>query len=431
MSHTIYCEADIPNSFDELEPGDGVDLVMRTVVEFEILSKDGYLIHIEDLGKCGQTGTLVGFVVEPLQSHIKESIVNLMCTSSQHLPTEAELAMLLPVVQRRRKKGNKDSGVNAYDCNEHREGEEHTGAAKTDSFTLDHSRLSIGDSIDGYCVKTFRWYEAKVVDMKKDDNNDVKLRIHFSGWNAKHDEWIPRESERIAARGSSSSIVLAAAKTASSLVPWWNAEMVLSRTQEKLGYKNGRNSDGQKWPERKKIAVRIEGIEDFCIDYTYANPSLWLIAASGVWYRVAGPLCVCSTVKQKRHSSCDGSTSLHGKYWQHSDNDIPQLGCGGAHKGFPSQRYTEIFTKMCNTFLSSVHVAMCLIDFLPSNSKLSLHSLCDEVAARSNGEVDEIDILQNFQFIAGKQIQTLVCAVVDVFFAALFVILIFNNILSI
>lgn len=27
--------------------------------------------------------------------------------------------------------------------------------------------------------------------------------------------------------------------------------------------------------------VRIEDVEDWCIDYTYANPSLWLISASG------------------------------------------------------------------------------------------------------------------------------------------------------
>ena len=424
MSHTIYCEADIPSSFDELEPGDGVDLVMRTVIEFEILSKEGYLIHIDDLGKCGQTGTLVGFVVEPLQSHVKESIVNLMCTSSQHLPSEAELAMLLPVAQRRRKKGNKESAVITSDCNENRECDGHAGAAKIDTLALDHTKLNIGDSIDGYCVKTFRWYEAKVVDMKKDDKNEVKLRIHFSGWNAKHDEWIPRESERIAARGSSSSIVLAAAKTASSLVPWWDAEMVLSRTQEKLGYKNGRNADGLKWSERKKIAVRIEGIEDWCIDYTYANPSLWLIAASGVWYRVAGPLCVCSTVKQKRYSSSDASVSFHGKSWQHPDNSLPNIDSGGAHKGFPSQRYTEIFSKTCNTFLSSVHVAMCLIDFLPSNSKLSLHTVCDEVAARSNGEVDEIDILQNFQFIAGKPARVVHYAIVDMFNTTLSMIVI-------
>ncbi len=28
-------------------------------------------------------------------------------------------------------------------------------------------------------------------------------------------------------------------------------------------------------------SVRIDDVEDFCIEYTYANPSLWLISASG------------------------------------------------------------------------------------------------------------------------------------------------------
>ena len=123
------------------------------------------------------------------------------------------------------------------------------------------------------------------------------------------------------------------------------------------------------------MPVCVTGIEDFCIDYTYANPNLWLIAASGVWYRIAGPLCVGST---------------------YADHTF-------AHRGYPSPRYQPVYEKTCNAFLSSVHVAMCLIDFLPSSSKLSLQFMCEEIAGRSQGEVDEVDILHNYRFIAGEK----------------------------
>ena len=78
------------------------------------------------------------------------------------------------------------------------------------------------------------------------------------------------------------------------------------------------------------------------------------------------------------------------------------LGRKQAHRGYPSKRYESIFDKTCSEFLSSVHVAMCLLDFLPSTPKLSLQFMCGEIAARSQEEVDEIDILQNFRFIAGE-----------------------------
>ena len=126
---------------------------------------------------------------------------------------------------------------------------------------------------------------------------------------------------------------------------------------------------------RKRIQVRIENIEDWCIDYTYGNPNLWLISTSGVWYRIAGLLCAGAMNKSLQ-----------------------------SHKGFPSIRYQSIYQKTCLSYLTSVHVAMCLLDFLPSSSKLSLQFLCEEIAGRSHGEIDEIDILQNYKFISGKNL---------------------------
>ena len=242
MSQFIHGESEIPSSFDELESGDDAGLIMRTAVDFELISEDGSLVAIEHLGK-GTTAILVGYIIEPIQNDIKHSMIDLLCTSSQDLPSDAELAMLLPIAQKRRRGSvpNKENviGTDSIPNNENEIGTISTNLIEPPAL-LDHSKLKIGDCIDGYCNKTFRWYEAKVVDSKKTDQNDTLLRIHFSGWNSKYDEWISQSSERIASRGSSSSIVLAAAKSASTLVPWWKTNILFSRTLDLLG-QNGKN----------------------------------------------------------------------------------------------------------------------------------------------------------------------------------------------
>ena len=102
MSQFIHGESEIPSSFDELESGDDAGLIMRTAVDFELISDDGSLVAIEHLGK-GTTAILVGYIIEPIQNDIKHSMIDLLCTSSQDLPSDAELAMLLPIAQKRRR----------------------------------------------------------------------------------------------------------------------------------------------------------------------------------------------------------------------------------------------------------------------------------------------------------------------------------------
>jgi hypothetical protein len=99
-----------------------------------------------------------------------------------------------------------------------------------------------------------------------------------------------------------------------------------------------------------------------CVDFTYPNPSLWLIdSAADIWYRVCGPL-------------------------------VP----GGGH-AHPS--YAATFNPYMERFAAAAHVAFCLIDFYPSNKKLSLHDVTTEVTARSGGRIDQAVIFQNCEFI--------------------------------
>ena len=94
-------ESTIPEYFNELDSNDS-EVILRSVVDFELQAKDGSLMTMEDLSHRGPA-TLVGFVVERLPEELKTSMLNLLTTTSQDIPDEKELAKLLPFANKRRK----------------------------------------------------------------------------------------------------------------------------------------------------------------------------------------------------------------------------------------------------------------------------------------------------------------------------------------
>jgi len=49
----------------------------------------------------------------------------------------------------------------------------------------------VGDKLRvKYGRDSFKLYNAKVVDVKTDPNNEVQYLVHYTGWNSRHDEWI-------------------------------------------------------------------------------------------------------------------------------------------------------------------------------------------------------------------------------------------------
>src|SRR5690606_17511162 len=69
-------------------------------------------------------------------------------------------------------------------------------------------QLAVGDVIDVYCVRTFTWYQSKVI-----ESDEKRLKVHFKGWNHKFDEWVERSSQRIEPLGTHSNEVLCAPAT--------------------------------------------------------------------------------------------------------------------------------------------------------------------------------------------------------------------------
>lgn len=330
----------IPDNFNEIDANDESGSILRTLVDFVITREDGNYVAIDELGgSFGYRGKVIarGTLVEPMNPNLRQQFLNLVCTSRQEAPvSHDDFAIAVP--QQRKKQDIKFSET-ATGINIVRE--------------LDRNALQIGDVVDGYCIKTFRWYEAKIINTCKDVKGD-RLKIHFKGWNAKFDEWIDRSSERLTPQGASTTLMYEAAKKASDMVPWFESEELLDKASQQL------DTDLRKVTS---IKVQIDNIEDWCIDYTYANPTLWIIAASGIWYRVAGVLCP------------------------------------GGHRGQPNMEYSSFFAPMVNKYICAAHVAMVLLDFLPAFPKLSLATVVDEVAIRSHDEVSEIDILRNYQLL--------------------------------
>ena len=320
--------------FDEMEDTSAI----RTIIDFQLLnSKDGSSLSFNELGTNeGVTGTLFGRVVEPLPLEWRGKLLSLICTVPQKMGhDDAE----------RNSQPEKKLKLSTND-------EEKLQDDLPPNF--DRSAIQIGDNLDGYCTKTFKWYESKIVAIKKNDYcNEDLLKIHFKGWGSKHDEWIERSSERLAPLGSSEYFAKEAAKRVSLMVPWFECEKLIDRASEALG----------PLPRRREIYTRIDNVEDWCIDYTYPNPCMWLIAGSGVWYRIAGPL-------------------TPGGIW-----------------GSPHKSYTEVFRPISEKFFCSAHVAMCLLDFLPENPKTSLATVIQEVSSRSKGQVDETSLLYFHSFL--------------------------------
>eukprot|EP01034_Spumella_vulgaris_P032318 gene32318-39905_t len=201
-------------------------------------------------------------------------------------------------------------------------------------------------------------------------------------WAAKHDEWLDFLSDRLAPLGGSSAVMAAAAATANESEAWFDH----ARLQQKAiklynaahgdassalktpskGTKGGRtaSSGGAKLkPFHQKQNVFIAQIEDWCVDFTYANPTLWLISTSGVWYRIAGALCP-----------------------------------NGYH-GSPHDDYRPVFSDVAEKYFVTSHIVMAVLDIFPLNYAAHYPVIVAEAAQRSGNKVNEITVLKHYAFI--------------------------------
>lgn len=119
--------------------------------------------------------------------------------------------------------------------------------------------LKVGDSCDAQDgtdkdVAKPQWYESHIVDTRTEDEEGQpcdELKMHFHGWKAKFDEWVPRMSDRVYPRFTK--------------VPDWRSQLKMN---ERVDYKC---PPSNKWYEAvvKKIDRTVEGSERVKIVSTY------------------------------------------------------------------------------------------------------------------------------------------------------------------
>ncbi|CAM9362910.1 unnamed protein product, partial [Ectocarpus sp. 4 AP-2014] len=132
--------------------------------------------------------------------------------------------------------------------------------------SLDWSVMRKHLKVDAFCMETFRWYGAKVAEVSEERK---QVKVHFNGWKSKFDEWMDWESFRLAPCGSRSSAKREgeSASTAAKKESLTRCVLV---------------------PARRTVRIRINCVDDWCIDYSDTNhPVLWIISGHA-WYKVAG-----------------------------------------------------------------------------------------------------------------------------------------------
>ena len=259
--------------------------------------------------------------------------------------------------------------------------------------------------MDGYCNKTFKWYEAKILEIA--DMEGIKsIKVHFKGWNSKYDEWLDINSERIQPFGRSQTFLATHLLALKKSCPWYLSEVLHDKIQSDLIGNNITN------PTRRTMSVCIHDITDYCIDFTYANPSLWLINKDNtVWYRIAGPMigmCNDSTVMQSiSHSFTPNSKLKRSLEDSVISRNNPQLPGGG----YPMSTYSTIFYPGWEAYYTTVHLVFIINDLVslytsntPSNKKkrsklITYDIIMDELVARTEYQLHEFSVLQHWEFI--------------------------------
>jgi hypothetical protein len=168
-----FAACDIPAEYNEVEDEGHV---LRTIVDFRLFDSKGESIAFAEIGEGKSPVRLEGTLLEPLPLKWKEKLMEILC--SRPPPPQPP-----------------STGVVS-------------AQPPTPVPIPDWDQLSVGDLVDGFCTRTLKWYEAKILEIDNSISPDNPLgqaksfKIHFKRWKAKYDEWITRGSPRISLHGT-------------------------------------------------------------------------------------------------------------------------------------------------------------------------------------------------------------------------------------
>lgn len=166
--------SEIPSEFNESEDEGNI---LRTMVDFKIFNSEGEMIPLSDIGEGKPPARLEGTVLEPLPLKWKEKLLEILCSRS---PTNQSMSSAILSAQ-----------------------------PPNPVPIADWDHLKVGDLVDGFCTRTLKWYEAKIIEIDKTITSENPsglasgFKIHFKRWKSIYDEWIPRGSPRLSVYGTS------------------------------------------------------------------------------------------------------------------------------------------------------------------------------------------------------------------------------------
>jgi hypothetical protein len=230
--------SEIPAEFNEAEE-EGT--VLRTLVDFRIFGPDGHPLSFSDIGEGKPPARIEGTLLEPLAPKWKDKLMEILCSRPppiQPLATgvvSAQPPVPVPI--------------------------------------SDWEKLAVGDLVDGFCTRTRKWYEAKIMEIDNSSSPDnpqgqaKAFKIHFKRWKSKYDEWITRGSPRLSLHGTTTERkpipysaytpwfenTIAYQKVSISLPVFCSYLLTATQLEELLG----------PVPKRKTLSVVIDGIEDW------------------------------------------------------------------------------------------------------------------------------------------------------------------------
>ena len=275
-----------------------------------------------------------------------------------------------------------------------------------------------------------------------------EIKVHFKGWNSKFDEWLSIDSERIQPFGSSQVLLARQELEKTKACPWFDVTELHRKAREDISD----SSPPSTVPLRQTQRVRIDGITEWCVDLTYANPSLWLISEGGYWYRLAGPLvgiCDSNTLQQKTGPAPSlNLKSLKRKALAlevNGDVDgegepavgVPVAG-GYGHLmvggGQPAAVYSRVFALTWEPYYAVAHMAFVIHDLISAVpipnpgegaavggkkarggkakrgsggtaavAHVTYAAVCEELCMRTVFNVHEFTVLEHYQFV-GEQL---------------------------
>jgi hypothetical protein len=326
--------------YDESEVGAAEKL--RTLVNFEITDDKGELIGIDSLDRHDKDGykgpfKIRGYLMHPVDVQWRDEL-------GKHASSTLNREMWDKVLAEARDKGGEVEANAAL-----------SAGMATDDGRLERSLLRVGTDMDGYCNNTSEWTYAKIAEVR-----GSMVKVHFQGSKSTHDEWVERTSERLAPRGSK--LDSGEASLDSDQRPWFEPKLLHDITSERTGI-HPLDLDRMQQIDGELGPVEIDGVEDWCMDYTYCIPSLWIISKAGAWYRMAGVMCP------------------------------------GGHLGAPTAAYAPFFQTLTTKFSTCCHMAMVIFDFYHASCKMTIQDACIEITARSQGKIDETHVLENYKLV--------------------------------